>query len=224
MAVGSNDVQLDMNYTLTQKKELLILGISPKNWGIIFAIFAVLYTCYGLIFWGFLAAALNLRQEEWLQLPSGNFGKFDTSSLLLYNWDATGSQIGYATADKLDYQEKGKVAQWNRPDGCTVKEVSEADEIERISVLQPENRVLMCSQDDSRQYTLFPWVRDLQSNGNANAVYGTGCGSVSEQGTPANQRFTQEDFFLFQNLQALGSADSFKYACLNVVPKFALVP
>eukprot|EP01023_Acetabularia_acetabulum_P015754 TRINITY_DN1770_c1_g1_i2.p2 TRINITY_DN1770_c1_g1~~TRINITY_DN1770_c1_g1_i2.p2 ORF type:complete len:224 (-),score=31.09 TRINITY_DN1770_c1_g1_i2:159-830(-) len=223
MTIASQDVKLDMNYTLTQKREVQILGISITNWGIILAIFAVLYFGLGLIFWGFLSAAQNLRQEEWLTLPPRSFGDFDTTNQFLENWNSRDSQIGYTIEDILNYEEDGKIAEFNRPDGCKAKKISESEEFTRTFFFQPEQRVLTCDDGVSEAYTLFPWVVDLQSQGNSNAVYAQGCGDRNTEGTPANGRFTQEDFLTFLNLKTL-TANDVKFACMNVLPKAAFAP
>eukprot|EP01026_Neomeris_dumetosa_P047266 TRINITY_DN40538_c0_g1_i1.p1 TRINITY_DN40538_c0_g1~~TRINITY_DN40538_c0_g1_i1.p1 ORF type:complete len:228 (-),score=23.99 TRINITY_DN40538_c0_g1_i1:129-812(-) len=226
MSVSQDDVHVDMKLTLSRKPDFLILGISPRNWGIIFAIFAVLYVTFGLVFWGFLSAAIDLRQEDWLKLPSANFGEFDTKNEIVPNWDSRFAQIGFPISDVLEYEEDGKVAEWNRPDSCEAVEISPLLEITRIAVTDPLQRVLKCDDQENRAWTLFPWVAELQSVGNANAVYDQGCGDKSDTQSAANGRFTQEDYQAFSSLASGGrlTRDDLKFACLNVVPKEQFLP
>eukprot|EP00238_Polyblepharides_amylifera_P013347 CAMPEP_0196580424 /NCGR_PEP_ID=MMETSP1081-20130531/28620_1 /TAXON_ID=36882 /ORGANISM="Pyramimonas amylifera, Strain CCMP720" /LENGTH=391 /DNA_ID=CAMNT_0041900285 /DNA_START=28 /DNA_END=1203 /DNA_ORIENTATION=+ len=57
--------------------EPLYLGISLRNWGIIFALLLLLYLCVALFYAALLTIAVEARDTEFLKLPSEYFGDFD---------------------------------------------------------------------------------------------------------------------------------------------------
>ena len=58
------------------KEETKCLGISATNWARITVGLLFLYVCLGLLYWGLLEAAMDIRGSNYLVLPKRFYGDF----------------------------------------------------------------------------------------------------------------------------------------------------
>jgi len=133
---------------------------------------AMLYAFVSLFYWGLLTVAMEVRQEEWLELQDDFFGPFSKVERPLYNSSNQPVPVRIFTIaefEKLRDADQGIFSKtFNRPNGC---------EEERGG----DGAFLECDRDNEEdgRWFLFPWVSDKLESG---ALQIEGCGTPSPEG------------------------------------------
>lgn len=115
-----------------------------------------LYICLSLFFWGLLTIAMEVRQEEWLELQEANFGPFSKVERPVYNSSNQVVPVRIFTIEEFedmrDAQQEIFQKTFNRANGC------EED---------PTGTFLECDRenDEDGRWFLFPWLSDKLESG-----------------------------------------------------------
>lgn len=113
-----------------------------------------LYAFLALLYLGLLTAAMEVRQEEWLELQNDFFGPFSKVERRVYNSSNQWVPVRKLTISQFealsDADQQIFHRTFNRADGCD--EVQEAD----------GGTYLECDKknDEDGRWVLFPWVTD----------------------------------------------------------------
>lgn len=134
----------------------LIWGITPANWGKVLGCLVTLYVFLGLLYGALLSIAVDVRQEEWLELPRVHFGPFDKTERVLV--DANTEQpllkqgLPNDALENIEVLAQGDLPfrKFNRPRGCEDAQVNSID-------------VLVCDvthEEADHRWTVYPWIVD----------------------------------------------------------------
>ncbi|GMH32265.1 hypothetical protein BSKO_00099 [Bryopsis sp. KO-2023] len=128
------------------------LGQLVQISGRIILLLLALYTILGLLYAGLLSSAIEIRQEEWLELPSRFFGDFDKAERVLVDANTTARVPKSIDAEDDKDPLVLKPVQprsFNRPKGCR-----------EVKVGAPSNAVegLHCEYSDL--WTIYPWIAE----------------------------------------------------------------
>lgn len=131
-------------------------GVSYANWARFIAALLGLYAFLALLYWALLEAAIEIRDDDWLELPNRFFGPFSKVERQLT--DINGEPVRVEVPD-LDFR-KDAPHRVNYPDGCT----GDAD-------------LLTCGKDGSdeekRLWVIFPWIAESATGGCKDQRYTT---------------------------------------------------
>lgn len=142
---STSEFPTDAEIDEAKKKSVGVCGLEPKTWGQLLGALLCLYIVLAFLFWGLLEAALEVRSEDWLELPNRFFGSFSKVERQLM--DLSGNEV-FVTNDELDFR-RVEPHLVNYPDGCEVS---------------PDNAdLLQCGAEGSgktpeKLWSIFPWI------------------------------------------------------------------
>ncbi|GMH37224.1 hypothetical protein BSKO_05097 [Bryopsis sp. KO-2023] len=121
------------------------MGNSYADWGKVLACLVVMYLALGFLYSGLTSVAVELRQEEWLELPSTHFGDFEKTERFVLDDNFSGpARYTPASTDVLANGMDMRTRLFNRPTGC--KAVT-------------ADNVLVCDATHDL-FSLYPWIID----------------------------------------------------------------
>ncbi|GMH35650.1 hypothetical protein BSKO_03518 [Bryopsis sp. KO-2023] len=135
------------------------LGVTYGNWAKLVAALLALYCFLALLYWGLLEAAIEIRKEDWLELPNRFFGPFSKVERQLTDLNGEAVQV---SVEGLDFRRNvGHIV--NYPEGC--------------EPVEPGSDLLQCGKDGNteqkRLWSIFPWIALNKVGGCNNQTYTT---------------------------------------------------
>lgn len=133
----------DEIYAASRKRGPGCLGLTVGEWASLLSALLTLYAVLGLLYFALITAAVEVRSDGYIELPSRFFGDFSKVERTLTNIRARDVLVG----DINPTEGNSKPRRVNYPDGCKV-----------------EGGLLNCGMENTGKvdWAIFPWVAAVE--------------------------------------------------------------